>query len=174
MSVAGPFAEGPLAEAPAPEAATDPEKFQWTVGKIFLSLFLFVAAGAAEIGGGWLVWQTLRNNKAWFLAVIGSLVLVLYGVLPTFQPMDNFGRVRGGQGSRVCCTETLAHCLRRTAHFWALTPCRQVYAVYGGFFIILSYLWGWAVDKERPDVGDWVGSAIALAGVCVAFFWPRH
>lgn len=49
----------------------------------------------------------------------------------------------------------------------------QIYAVYGGFFIIMSYLWGWAVDKQRPDTGDWIGTAVALAGVCVAFFWPR-
>ncbi len=28
-------------------------------------------------------------------------------------------------------------------------PC----AVYGGFFIFLSYAWGWAVDKEKPDAG---------------------
>ena len=27
------------------------------------------------------------------------------------------------------------------------------HAVYGGFFILLSYAWGWAVDKERPDTG---------------------
>jgi drug/metabolite transporter superfamily protein YnfA len=48
----------------------------------------------------------------------------------------------------------------------------QLYAVYGGFFILLSYLWGWAVDGDRPDVGDWVGTAIAMVGVCLAFFWP--
>ncbi len=29
----------------------------------------------------------------------------------------------------------------------------RIYAVYGGFFIVLSYLWGWAVDKDRPDLG---------------------
>jgi Uncharacterised BCR, YnfA/UPF0060 family len=29
----------------------------------------------------------------------------------------------------------------------------RVFAVYGGFFIILSYLWGWAVDGDRPDTG---------------------
>ena len=28
------------------------------------------------------------------------------------------------------------------------------HAVYGGFFIFLSYAWGWAVDKERPDAGE--------------------
>ena len=27
------------------------------------------------------------------------------------------------------------------------------HAVYGGFFILLSFAWGWAVDKERPDTG---------------------
>ncbi len=33
--------------------------------------------------------------------------------------------------------------------------------------------WGWAVDGDRPDTGDWSGAAIALAGVAVAWFWPR-
>jgi drug/metabolite transporter superfamily protein YnfA len=54
-----------------------------------------------------------------------------------------------------------------------MTSVPQLYAVYGGFFIILSYLWGWAVDGVRPDTGDWVGSGIAVAGASVAFFWPR-
>jgi drug/metabolite transporter superfamily protein YnfA len=48
-----------------------------------------------------------------------------------------------------------------------------VYAVYGGVFIVLSYAWGWALDGDRPDMGDWVGAAIAVAGVLVAWFWPR-
>jgi drug/metabolite transporter superfamily protein YnfA len=49
----------------------------------------------------------------------------------------------------------------------------RVYVVYGGVFILLSYLWGWLVDGDRPDVGDWVGAGIAIAGVLVAWFWPR-
>jgi drug/metabolite transporter superfamily protein YnfA len=114
--------------------------FQWTVGNIFLSLVLFLLAGLAEIGGGWLVWQTIREKKEWYLALIGSLVLVGYGFIPCAQPVDNFGRV---------------------------------YAVYGGFFILLSYLWGWVVDKQPPDAGDLLGTAIAMTGVLVAFFWPR-
>ena len=29
----------------------------------------------------------------------------------------------------------------------------RLYAVYGGVFIILSYLWGWGLDGDRPDKG---------------------
>jgi small multidrug resistance family-3 protein len=50
----------------------------------------------------------------------------------------------------------------------------RVYAVYGGFFIILSYAWGAALDGDRPDAGDWAGAALATAGVLLAWFWPRR
>jgi small multidrug resistance family-3 protein len=49
----------------------------------------------------------------------------------------------------------------------------RVYAAYGGFFIVLSLLWGWKVDGNRPDAADIVGAAIALCGVCVLIYWPR-
>lgn len=49
----------------------------------------------------------------------------------------------------------------------------RVYAVYGGVFVIMSYAWGAVVDGDRPDVGDWVGASIAVAGVLTAWFWPR-
>jgi small multidrug resistance family-3 protein len=50
----------------------------------------------------------------------------------------------------------------------------RIYAVYGGFFIVLSFLWGWAFDGNRPDRWDLIGSAIALAGVCFIMFMPRE
>ena len=31
--------------------------FNWTPAKVVLAIFLFLAAGLCEIGGGWLVWQ---------------------------------------------------------------------------------------------------------------------
>jgi drug/metabolite transporter superfamily protein YnfA len=43
----------------------------------------------------------------------------------------------------------------------------------GGFFIVLSLLWGWFFDGNRPDAADTVGAAIALVGVCVMMYWPR-
>jgi small multidrug resistance family-3 protein len=62
------------------------------------SLILFLLAGLAEIGGGWLVWQWLREGKAVWLGVVGSVVLILYGVIPTLQTEPAFGRVYAAYG----------------------------------------------------------------------------
>lgn len=63
------------------------------------SVVLFVLAGLCEIGGGYLVWLWLREEKAIWLGVIGGLALFLYGVLPTLQPDDvHFGRVYAAYG----------------------------------------------------------------------------
>jgi drug/metabolite transporter superfamily protein YnfA len=34
-------------------------------------------------------------------------------------------------------------------------------------------LFGWALDGDRPDVGDLFGGSIALVGVCIILFWRR-
>ena len=49
----------------------------------------------------------------------------------------------------------------------------RVYAAYGGVFIVLSILWGWAIDRVEPDRYDIVGGLICLAGVGVIMYWPR-
>ena len=46
------------------------------------SIALFVAAAIAEIGGAYLVWVGLRDDKG---------ALGLYGVVATFQPSNEFG-----------------------------------------------------------------------------------
>ena len=66
--------------------------------EIVRSLALFVAAGLAEIGGGYLVWQWLRENKGALLGLIGGAILFLYGVIPTFQSEAAFGRVYAAYG----------------------------------------------------------------------------
>ena len=103
------------------------------------SVALFVLAGVCEIGGGWMMWKCLRDHRPGWWGVVGALILMLYGVIPTFQP-SHFGRV---------------------------------YAVYGGFFIVLSLLWGWKFDGNKPDRMDVIGAAIALIGVCLMMYWPR-
>ena len=62
------------------------------------TLALFVLAGIAEIGGGWLVWQWLREHRPWFWGLAGGFVLILYGVIPTLQREPAFGRVYAAYG----------------------------------------------------------------------------
>ena len=51
-------------------------------------------------------------------------------------------------------------------------PFGRVYAAYGAVFIILSTLWGWAIDRQPPDARDWIGCVICIAGAAV-MMWPR-
>lgn len=62
------------------------------------SIALFVAAAIFEIGGAWLVWQGVRENRG--LAWIGGGVLALgvYGLVATLQPDANFGRILAAYG----------------------------------------------------------------------------
>jgi len=66
--------------------------------QIIQSLLLFVLAGLAEIGGGYLVWLWLRGGRGLLLGLLGGLVLFLYGVLPTLQPQGSFGRIYAAYG----------------------------------------------------------------------------
>ncbi len=65
--------------------------------EIIRSLFYFILAGLCEIGGGYLVWLWLREGKSVWFALFGAVVLVLYGIIPTFQPA-HFGRVYAAYG----------------------------------------------------------------------------
>ena len=67
------------------------------VGKIAQSLAYFFAAGLCEIGGGYLVWLWLREGKPIVYAIFGGIILLLYGIIPTFQPA-HFGRVYAAYG----------------------------------------------------------------------------
>jgi small multidrug resistance family-3 protein len=58
---------------------------------------LFLAAAVAEIGGGYLVWQWLRERKKISIGLIGGIILFVYGIIPTLQP-SNFGRVYAAYG----------------------------------------------------------------------------
>lgn len=61
------------------------------------SILWFVLAGLMEIGGGYLMWLWLREKKSWYVGLAGALVLVGYGIVPTFQPA-HFGRVYAAYG----------------------------------------------------------------------------
>ena len=107
------------------------------------SLFLFVLAGLCEIGGGYLMWLWMRDRRGIWFAVLGALVLILYGIIPTFQPA-NFGRVYAVYGGIFIVLSIL----------WGW----QIDKV---------------VHKVVPDRLDILGGVIALIGVTVIMFWPR-
>jgi len=61
------------------------------------SLLYFTIAGLCEIGGGYLMWLTLRERRSVLYAIAGAAVLILYGVIPTLQPA-HFSRVYAAYG----------------------------------------------------------------------------
>lgn len=62
------------------------------------SVLLFALAALAEIGGAWLIWQAVREDRAWWFAGLGVMALGAYGFIAAFQPDANFGRVLAGYG----------------------------------------------------------------------------
>ncbi|MBD8005911.1 YnfA family protein [Bacillus norwichensis] len=62
------------------------------------AIILFVLAGIAEIGGGYLIWLWLREGKPLYWGVLGGATLALYGVIATFQAFPTFGRVYAAYG----------------------------------------------------------------------------
>jgi small multidrug resistance family-3 protein len=61
------------------------------------SVALFVFAGLAEIGGGYLMWRWLRDDGSMVLGIVGATLLVVYGIIPTLQP-STFGRTYAAYG----------------------------------------------------------------------------
>lgn len=66
---------------------------------LLASVCLFILAGLAEIGGGWMVWQGLREHKGLYWVMAGAVILFVYGVIPTYQPIPQFGRVYAAYGA---------------------------------------------------------------------------
>ena len=120
------------------------DTFEWTALKISLSIAMFLIAGLAEIFGGWLVWAAIRGNK---------------GVTKPWWFSLNGSLILVGYGFIPCAQP--------------MDSFGRIYAVYGGFFIVMSFLLGWALDGDKPDLGDIVGGAIAMVGVLVVMLWPR-
>lgn len=110
-----------------------------------IRLIIYIVAGILEIGGGYLYWIALRTHQASkgriaLLCILGTIVLTGYGLVPTFQPIETFGRT---------------------------------FAIYGGFFILLSFLWAYLFEGTKMDAGDGIGCAIAMIGVLTIWFYPR-
>ena len=62
------------------------------------SIALFVIAAIAEIGGAWLIWQGVREQRGLLFIGAGIVALGLYGFVATLQPDANFGRILAAYG----------------------------------------------------------------------------
>lgn len=65
---------------------------------VLRSVALFVLAAVLEIGGAWLVWQGVREQRGWAWIGAGVIALGLYGGVATLQPDAAFGRILAAYG----------------------------------------------------------------------------
>jgi small multidrug resistance family-3 protein len=64
---------------------------------IVKSIIVFLTAGLCEIGGGYLIWLWIKENKPLWFGITGGLLLALYGIVAALQPAS-FGRVYATYG----------------------------------------------------------------------------
>jgi len=61
---------------------------------------------------------------------------------------------------------------------WLLTlhpaASGRVYAAYGGVYIGVAIFWLWLVDGIRPTLWDLLGATVAMLGMVIIMFAPRH
>jgi small multidrug resistance family-3 protein len=62
------------------------------------SILLFILAAVAEIGGAWLIWQGVREQRGWIWMGAGIMALGVYGFVATMQPDTHFGRILAAYG----------------------------------------------------------------------------
>lgn len=74
---------------------------------LLYAIILFILAGIAEIGGGYLVWLWIREGKPYWYGIVGSVILVSYGFIPTLQNFPSFGRVYAAYGGVFVVLATL-------------------------------------------------------------------
>ena len=54
------------------------------------------------------------------------------------------------------------------------TAAGRVYAAYGGVYVFVAILWLWIIDGVKPTTWDIVGGLVAVAGMAIIMFAPRH
>lgn len=62
------------------------------------SILLFALAAVAEIGGAWLIWQGVREDRGLVWVGAGIAALGAYGFVATLQEDAEFGRILAAYG----------------------------------------------------------------------------
>lgn len=97
---------------------------------IVKSVLIFILAGICEIGGGYLIWQTIRNDKPLWYAFLGAVIMILYGVVATLQEA-NFAKVYATYGGFFIVLSLVWAC-----YFDKYIPTR--YDIIGGIVALIG------------------------------------
>ena len=120
--------------------------------------------------------QTAQSSFAWTpqTIILSVLLFIAAGFLEVGGGWLDWQSVREGKNWIYAALGVMAlvgygfvPCLQPTSDFG------RIYAVYGGFFIVLAFVWARQFDGYLPDLGDLIGAGIALFGVLVIMLWPR-
>lgn len=65
---------------------------------VLRTVVLFAVAALAEIGGAWLVWQGVREDRGLAFVGAGIAALGAYGFVATLQQETSFGRILAAYG----------------------------------------------------------------------------
>ena len=101
-----------------------------------------------------------------FLFLLAALFEIGGGYLVWLWLRDGMGIFLGVTGGFVLFLYGIVPTFQKS-HFG------RVYAAYGGVFIPSVLIWGWLIDKRKPDRPDLMGGIIALLGVFMIMYWPR-
>ena len=100
------------------------------------------------------------------LFLFASLLEIGGGYLVWKVLRDHKGKILGLIGALILFSYGIVMTLQ-PANFG------KVYATYGGIFVVMSIIWGYWVDKKKPDRFEIIGSIVVLIGVAVIFYFPR-
>lgn len=65
---------------------------------VLRTFLLFTLSAFAELLGGWLVWQGIREHRGWVWVGVGIAASGVYPLAATLQSEPNFGRVLAAYG----------------------------------------------------------------------------
>lgn len=138
----------------------------------FMSSLEFAALDATneELGA-----ESNGESLVWKEAFISILLFILAGIFEIGGGYLIWKGVKERQHTAICIISGAIVLI-----LYGFIPTLQksdsfgrVYAVYGGFFIVMSYCWSVALEGFVPDIGDYIGGGVAIVGVLIAWFWPR-
>ncbi len=99
---------------------------------IIKTILIFILAGICEIGGGYLVWLSVKGGRPLWYGILGGGILILYGLVATLQTA-NFAKVYATYGGFFIALSLVWACA-----FDKYTPTK--YDIIGALIAIIGVL----------------------------------